>query len=83
MSTNDLAHHLHRNMGHGFKYPVQRRNYWRDVPDAGTKAIKSFTPQMFTICMGSGILAVLLHNNPYQFKGLGEGGATPTRGGGH
>lgn len=27
---------------------------------------------MFTICMGTGILAVLLHNNPYQFRGLGE-----------
>ncbi|OCF37564.1 hypothetical protein I316_00690 [Kwoniella heveanensis BCC8398] len=25
---------------------------------------------MFTICMGTGILAVLLQNNPYQFKGM-------------
>lgn len=56
---------------HGFKIPRPGRNYWREVPHSHSEAVKCFTPQMFTICMGTGILAVLLHNNPYQFDGLG------------
>lgn len=55
----------------GLKFPKQRVNYWREVPKSGRTALQNFTPQMFTVCMGTGILAVLLKNNPYQFRGLG------------
>ncbi|WVF70057.1 hypothetical protein IAT40_004844 [Kwoniella sp. CBS 6097] len=55
---------------HGFQLPRPRRNYWRDVPNSGRTALECFTPQVFTICMGTGIMAVLLQNNPYQFKGM-------------
>lgn len=49
----------------------QRINYWRQVPSSGRTALEHFTPQMFVICMGTGILSVLLHQNSYQFRGLG------------
>lgn len=56
---------------HGFKFPRQRINYWRKVPHSGRTAIEHLTPQLFLLCMGTGVLSVLLHNNPYQFNGLG------------
>jgi len=52
--------------------PTSYRNYWRDVPDAKREFIKNFTPQLFTLCMGTGVLGVLMRNNAYQFKGMGE-----------
>jgi len=30
-----------------------------------------FTPSWFSVCMGTGISSILLHQLPYQFKGLG------------
>lgn len=55
---------------HGFAIPRPGKNYWKEVPNSGHAALKSFTPQLFTICMGTGILSVLMYNNPYQFRGL-------------
>jgi hypothetical protein len=60
--------------GHGWSFPKQRRNYWRETDHAFTTAIEAFTPEMFLFCMGTGGLAVLMHQNNYQFKGLCESG---------
>lgn len=57
---------------HGLSFPRQHVNYWKTVPDAFSTAIEQFTPQMFLLCMATGIMSVLLHNNPYQFNGLGR-----------
>lgn len=34
------------------------------------EAIKHFTPSWFSVTMGTGIVAILLYNFPYQFRGL-------------
>lgn len=32
--------------------------------------LQNFTPQWFSICMDTGIISILLHQLPYQFRGL-------------
>lgn len=49
---------------------MKREILWRTVPNAGSHFIETFNPQMFTMCMGTGILGLALHNLPYQFRGL-------------
>lgn len=50
---------------------IEKINYWREVPNARQELIKNFTPQLFTLCMGTGVLGVLMRNNGYRFHGMG------------
>jgi tellurite resistance protein TehA-like permease len=53
-------------------FPKPDRNYWKTTPDARRIMIEHFNPQFFVITMGTGIMAVLMHQNGYQFRGLRE-----------
>lgn len=47
--------------------PAVKPPKWREL----RRIVLHFTPSWFSINMGTGIVSILLHELPYQFKGLG------------